>query len=167
MAMQQTQIPDAARGRKAVKTLATLLMLGLGGVVVAGAGVITCLYSAVSALAGGGAGALLVTGTALFAAGTVAATACRKGGQRIMLRDQHHMLELTRQEEEAKLGKERQALAASQKAEQEKERQKLERAAQIDFNAQAATKLKNDVKPMRPLKFTPKPQQQQQQQAAP
>lgn len=164
MAMQQTQAPDAARGRKAVKTLAKLLLLGIGGVVVAAAGVALCLFGLVPAVSGGSATALVV-GAGLFATGAATAAGCRFGGLRVLVRDQHHMMELTRQEEEAKLFKERQALAAIQTAEQEKERKKLERAAQIDFNAQAATKLKKDVKPMRPLKFAPKPQQQQQQAA--
>ncbi|MEZ0261184.1 MAG: hypothetical protein ACAH80_09250 [Alphaproteobacteria bacterium] len=159
MAAQVT--PDAEKGRVAMQKIAVLLFgVGFGALAVAG-GALWGLVGLGMLAMGKGAAVLGWAGTFLACSGGV--TAASYGGIGLVgLRNKPHLDELVKQRAQSKLEEERKVIADREAAEQEKEQEKQRRAVVIEYNAQAAVKLKKDVKTMRPLKFGPKTPQQQQ-----
>ncbi|MEZ0261183.1 MAG: hypothetical protein ACAH80_09245 [Alphaproteobacteria bacterium] len=152
--------PDADKGREAVRKIAKLAFFGVSGVLMAGLGVVGVVFGLISVLSGYGTTALCIAG-GFFTMGGGAAAGSFFAGKHVLKRNAPHLEALAKEEQREKLEKERRAAEAAEAAEAARQT-KQRRPAKKAFNPEAAVKLDNDVKTMRPLKFNTRAPQQPQ-----
>jgi hypothetical protein len=152
-----TETPDAYKGSQAMNTLGKFIVLtviGMGTGLLGAAGVI---FGGIAYLCGAG-GALMTGGAYLACGGAAAFTAAMGGIKYTALRNAPH-IDAYAQEEKKR--KNEQELRAAAELEAAHERKKPKKAAK-EFNPEAAVRLGNDIKTMRPLKLNVKAPQQPQ-----
>jgi hypothetical protein len=151
----QTQ-PDAYKGGTAMNTITKFMLLALAAM---GAGLLGGLGLVIGGIGYlGGGGAIALAPGATLAGAAVAAFGVSMAGIKVTARrNAPHIEAWTKQVERAKQQQKSQAAAAPETG-----LTILPENAAEAFNPQAAVKLDNDVRTMRPLKFNARQQQQAQ-----
>jgi len=149
--MAQQLIPDPARGRQAIESLAKLLALGLLGTIACVGALVCTIIGGASLLLGGGA-TLLWTAAGCAATGVTALGTSALRAKYIGRRDAAHINAWSQQ---AQQDEQKNGAAASPLATPHQQPDPIG----IVFNPEAAVRLKKDIKMMRPIKISAKAEQ--------